>query len=64
MMIEFNRKGEAMQVVNYNRKYYEKKLSIAIVKDLQLRNDLFAVGKPAISKIDSEKVARKMKFSD
>ena len=35
-MIEFDRKGQAMQVQNYTRKRYEEVLRVAIEEDLMM----------------------------
>ena len=52
-MIEFNRNGEAMQVLDYNLKKYEKQLSRAIAKDLNKNSNnrkLIAANKTNLEK--------------
>ena len=63
-MLEFNRNGEAMQAVNYDRKYYEELLSRNILKDLQQQTDLIPVGKQAISEKVAKEIAKGIQFSE
>ena len=64
VMLEFNRNGEAMQAVNYDRKYYEELLSRNILKDLQQQTDLIPVGKQAISEKVAKEIAKGIQFSE
>ena len=64
VMLEFNRNGEAMQAVNYDRKYYEDLLSRNILKDLQQQKDLIPVGKQAISEKVAKEIAKGIQFSE
>ena len=64
VMLEFNRNGEAMQAVNYDRKYYEDLLSRKILLDLQQRKDLIPKIKQAITPIVAKKIAKGIEFSE
>ena len=63
-MLEFNRNGEAMQAVNYDRKYYEDLLSRKILLDLQHHQGLIPEGKQAITPIVAKKIAKGIEFSE
>ena len=43
-MIEFDRKGQAMQVQNYTRKRYEEVLRVAIEEDLMMNRQNMVTG--------------------
>ena len=64
-LLEFNRNGEAMQVLNFNRKHYERNLNNAILKDLENNTaKLIAKNKPPMTKATAKRIMQGLKFSE